>query len=88
MFGLLKLLTLPVSAPLVGGRWVLQTLLDEAERTYYDLSAIREEMAEAERQYQAGQIDELTFERWEETLLQRLLDAKEYHRRKQTQQSE
>lgn len=88
MFGLLKLLTLPVSGPLVGGRWVLQTLLDEAERTYYDLSAIREEMAEAERQYQAGQIDELTFERWEETLLQRLLDAKEYHRRKQTQQSE
>lgn len=80
--GLLRLLTFPVSGPILGGKWVLQTLLDEAERRYYDEAAILHEMAEAERQFQAGEIDEAAFERVEEALLERLLDAREYHRRK------
>ena len=80
--GLLKLLTFPVSLPLSGGKWVLQTLLSEAERRYYDEAAIHHEMAEAERQFQAGEIDEETFEEWEEALLERLLDARAYHQQK------
>ena len=79
---LLKLLTFPVSVPLLGGKWVLQTVLDEAERRYYDPDAIRAELAEVERRHQAGEIDEDTFDRWEEALLERLLEARDYQQRK------
>jgi len=79
---LLRLLTFPVSAPLSGSKWLLQTLLGEAERRYYDEEAIRSELAEAQRLYHAGTIDEPTLERKEEQLLQRLLDARAYHRRR------
>ena len=83
MLGLLKVLTFPVSGPLLGGRWVLQTVLDEAERRYYDPAAIREEMAELERRHQSGEIDDSTFDELEERLLQRLLESRDYQRRKQ-----
>lgn len=81
--GLLKLLTFPVSAPVSGGRWVLQTLLDEAERRHYDTAAIQEELAHAERMHRAGEIDDAAFDEMEESLLQRLIDAQHYHRRRQ-----
>jgi cytochrome c-type biogenesis protein CcmH/NrfG len=81
--GLFKLLTFPVSLPVSGGRWVLQTLLSEAERRYYDEAAIRQEMAELERQLVAGEIDDATFDRREEELLARLLEAREYRRRQE-----
>jgi cytochrome c-type biogenesis protein CcmH/NrfG len=80
--GLLKLLTFPVSGPVAGMKWTLTTLLSEAERRYYDLSAIRQEMAELERQFTAGQIDEETFDAREEALFERLLEAREYHAQK------
>jgi hypothetical protein len=83
--GLLKLLTFPVSLPVSGGNWVLRTLLTEAERRYYDEAAIMEEMAGLERQLEAGEIDEQTFDASEEALLQRLLDAREYHRQREAQ---
>jgi Gas vesicle protein G len=75
--GLLKLLTFPASLPISGGRWVLQTLLTEAERRYYDEAAIRQEMAELERQLVAGEVDDATFDRREEELLARLLEARQ-----------
>ena len=84
--GLFKLLTFPVSMPLTGGRWVLQTLLSEAERRYYDEAAIRQEMAELERQLVAGEVDDETFDRREEELLERLLEAREYRRQQDEQQ--
>jgi hypothetical protein len=80
--GLFKLLTFPVSGPLAGGKWILQTLLDEAERRYYDETAIQQELAEVGRDHQAGRIDDETFEQREEQLLQRLLEARDHHRRK------
>ena len=83
--GLLKLLTFPVSLPLSGGGWVLRTLLNEAERRFYDEAAILEEMAQLEQQLQAGEIDDQTFDEHEEALLQRLLDAKEYHRQREAE---
>ena len=81
--GLLKLLTFPVSGPVMGGRWVLQTLLDEAQRRYYDLDDIREQLAAAERQFMNGEIEEQTFERTEEALLQRLMEARDFHQSRQ-----
>ena len=82
MFGLLKVLAFPVTGPLVGTRWIAGVLLDEAERTLYDEGAIRQRMAEVERQYKTGEIGGAAFELQHEALLQRLLEAREYHRRK------
>jgi hypothetical protein len=76
--GLLKLLTFPVSLPLAGGEWVLRTIQTEAERRYYDESAILEEMAQLEQQLRDGVIDETIFDAHEQALLQRLLDARAY----------
>ena len=81
--GLFKLLTFPVSAPLSGGRWVLQTLVHEAERRYYDPAAIRQQMADLETQHRAGQITDDEFDRCEEELLERLIEARDYQQRKQ-----
>jgi hypothetical protein len=85
IMGLLKLLTFPVSAPMAGGRWVIRTLVDEAERRYYDPAAIRQEIEEIERRHQAGELDDEAFENLEDSLLQRLLDAREYQKRKQAE---
>ena len=82
---LFKLLTFPVSLPLSGGRWVVKTLLDEAERRYYDEGAIRQEMAELERRRTAGEIDQETFDLQEELLFSRLLEAREYRMRKEAE---
>jgi hypothetical protein len=86
--GLLKLLTFPVSFPVSGGQWVLQTLLSEAERRYYDEAAIRQEMAELEQQLVAGEVDDTTFDRREEELLARLLEAREYRQQEEARQEQ
>jgi len=74
---LLKLLTLPVSGPL----WVAKVVLDEAERQYYDEGTIQRQMAELEQALDRGDIDRETFDQREEALLQRLLEARDFHRR-------
>jgi len=75
--GLFKLLTFPVSGPVTGTRWVLQTLLDEAERAYYDPAAIRQQMADLEAKHAAGLISEEELDRLEEALLERLMEARQ-----------
>ena len=77
--GLFRLLAAPVTAPLAGGRWLLEVLLREAERQLYDVSAIRQELVAAQASYELGEIDEAEFERREEALLERLLEAQAYH---------
>ena len=83
--GLFKLLTFPISGPVVGGKWVLQTILDQAERQHYDVGAIQQQMAELATQFQAGLVTDAEFDRCEEALLERLLEAREYHERNGTQ---
>ena len=85
MLDLLKLLTFPISGPFIGTKWIAGVLLEEAERQLYDEAGIRQRMADVERQFQLGEIDAGTFERRQEDLLQRLLDARDYHRRKQAE---
>jgi hypothetical protein len=82
--GLFKLLTFPVSGPIAGTRWVLQTLLDEAERRYYDPASIRQQMADLEAQHRAGNIGDDEFDRREEQLLERLLEARDVQQHKQS----
>jgi len=81
--GLFKLLTFPVSGPVTGTRWLLQTILDEAERRHYDPAAIRQQMADLESQHQTGRISDQEFDRREEALLERLLEARAYQQKKQ-----
>jgi hypothetical protein len=42
-------------------------------------------MADLQRQHDAGEIDDTTFDQAEEALLQRVLDARAYRRRKAAQ---
>ena len=84
--GLLKLLTFPVSGPIVGSKWIMQTLLTEAERQYYDPAAIRRQLADLEAEHRAGRIDDDEFDRREEELFGRLLEARDYLQRKAAQQ--
>lgn len=55
-----------------GTAWVLQQVVDEAERQYYDPSAIQGELARLAEQFDAGDIDEAEFDRREDELLERL----------------
>jgi hypothetical protein len=80
--GLLKLLAFPLSGPL----WVAKVLADESERQLYDEDAIRGQIATLHEQHQAGEIDDATLAGQEETLFERLLDAREYHRQKRFEQ--
>lgn len=86
--GLLKLLTFPVTGPALGGKWVLQTLLDEAERQYYDEAGIRQQLAAVESDFRSGRLSEAEYDRREEALLERLLEARRYHHRKQAEGAE
>ncbi|WP_055700511.1 gas vesicle protein GvpG [Streptomyces silaceus] len=66
-----ELLLLPL-APARGSLWVLRQVVAEAERQYYDPSAIRRELSLLEERLEAGEIDEAAFERREDELLDRL----------------
>ena len=81
--GLLKLLTFPVSGPVAGTRWVLETVLREAERRHYDPAAIRQQLADLETQHRTGRLSDEEFDRREEALFERLMEAREFHRSRQ-----
>ncbi|MFD3438916.1 MULTISPECIES: gas vesicle protein GvpG [unclassified Streptomyces] len=70
--GLISELLLLPAAPVRGTFWVLQQVVDEAERQYYDPSAIQSELARLSDQLDAGEIDEAEFDRREDELLDRL----------------
>ncbi|QDQ14566.1 gas vesicle protein GvpG [Streptomyces spectabilis] len=66
-----ELLALPL-APARGTLWVLRQVVAEAERQYYDPSVIRAELARLTELLEAGEIDEVEFDRREDELLTRL----------------
>lgn len=70
--GLLKELLLLPAAPVRGTLWVLEQVVAQAERQYYDPSAIHAELALLEERLMAGEIDEAEFDRREDELLDRL----------------
>ncbi|MDI2125414.1 gas vesicle protein GvpG [Yinghuangia seranimata] len=65
------LLTLPL-APVRGVVWVARRIEDAAEQEMYDPAAIRAELADLQRDLADGLIDEETYDRREEELLDRL----------------
>mgnify|MGYP006274253357 CR=1 FL=1 len=72
---LTTLLTLPVSGPLKGAWWAVETVREAAEAEFYDPGAIRAELAALEARLLAGEIDEDAYEAAEEPLLDRLEEA-------------
>ena len=83
--GLFKLLTFPVSLPVSGTVWVLRTLLNEAERKYYDEDAILQQIAALEGAHKAGEVSDEEFDQAEEALFERLMEAREYKLRKEAE---
>ncbi|MBO1330260.1 gas vesicle protein GvpG [Streptomyces sp. VRA16 Mangrove soil] len=70
--GLLSEILLLPLAPVRGSLWVLDQVVADAERQYYDPSAIQAQLRFLEKQLEAGEIDEETFDRAEDELLDRL----------------
>ncbi|MFE2065063.1 gas vesicle protein GvpG [Streptomyces sp. NPDC059467] len=72
-----QLVTLPL-APVRGVVWVVERVREEAENQYYDPAPVHSELAELERLLLAGDIDEETFDRREDELLDRLEEIRAY----------
>ncbi|MFJ9038790.1 gas vesicle protein GvpG [Streptomyces sp. NPDC102406] len=70
--GLLSEVLLLPLAPVRGSMWVLDQVVAEAESQFYDPSAIQAQLAALEKQLEEGAIDEETFDRMEDELLDRL----------------
>ncbi|AXE76423.1 gas vesicle protein GvpG [Streptomyces atratus] len=68
---LTQLATLPL-APVRGVAWVMERVVEAAENEYYDPAPVERELAALERALVAGDIDEETFDRREDKLLDRL----------------
>lgn len=74
---LLKLVTLPVSAPVGGVMWVAEQVRAAAEREFYDEATIREQLADVEQRFEAGEIAEAEYDDAVDELFRRLLEARE-----------
>ncbi|KOT35605.1 gas vesicle protein [Streptomyces rimosus subsp. rimosus] len=74
---MLKELLLLPAAPVRGTGWVLRQVLTEAERQYYDPSAVQRELRELSEQLDRGEIDEAEFDRREDALLDRLEELRQ-----------
>ncbi|MCC5034284.1 gas vesicle protein GvpG [Streptomyces sp. WAC 00631] len=70
--GLLGELFLLPLAPVRGTGWVLRQVVAEAERQYYDPSAVQRELSALAEELDNGLIDEAEFDRREDELLDRL----------------
>jgi hypothetical protein len=68
---LTQLATLPL-APVRGVGWVIERVVETAENEYYDPAPVERELAELEQALLTGDIDEETFDRREDELLDRL----------------
>lgn len=60
--------------------WTVDRVLEAAEKEYYDPAPVQADLAELERQLLAGQIDEETFDRREDELLDRLEEFRAHWR--------
>ncbi|WP_042387446.1 gas vesicle protein GvpG [Streptacidiphilus melanogenes] len=75
-----QILTLPL-APVRGTIWVLERVVETAENEYYDPGPIERELADLEKALLAGEIDEETFDRCEDELLDRLDEIRAWRER-------
>ncbi|MFF3000688.1 gas vesicle protein GvpG [Streptomyces sp. NPDC057950] len=76
---LTQLLTFPL-APVRGVGWVVDRVIDAAEREYYDPEPVERELAALERALLEGRIDQAVFDEREDQLLDRLEEIAAYRR--------
>ena len=69
------LLTLPL-APVRGTVWLAERIQEQAEREYYDESAIRAGLQEIEEARATGEGDERELDEMEDALIERLLEIR------------
>lgn len=72
---IMGLLTLPL-APVRGTVWLAERIQEQAEREYYDESAIRAGLQEVEQARAAGEVDEQELDEIEDALIERLLEIR------------
>ena len=77
---LLRLLTLPLSAPIAGIRYCLEKVAEVAEKEMWDEEPVREQLILENQAYEEGRLDEETFRVREAELLTRLREIKEHRR--------
>ncbi|WP_411124119.1 gas vesicle protein GvpG [Streptomyces sp. x-19] len=68
---LTQIATLPL-APVRGVAWVLDRIVEAAEDEYYDPRPVQQQLVELEDALLSGEIDEETFDRREDELLDKL----------------
>ncbi|MFC9735575.1 gas vesicle protein GvpG [Streptomyces roseolus] len=74
------ILTLPL-APLRGTAWVIDQVLEAAEREYYDPAPVRARLAALVDDLENGRLDAEEFDRLEDELLDRLEEIEAYRER-------
>ena len=82
---LLRLLTLPISAPIAGIRYCLEKVAEVAERELWDEEPVREQLILVNEAFEEGRLTESEFREREAELLTRLREIKE-HRKTQIAQ--
>ncbi|MFE9634095.1 gas vesicle protein GvpG [Streptomyces sp. NPDC006463] len=79
---LTQLLTAPL-APVRAVVWVAERVVDKANEEYYDPAPVRAALADLEGQLLRGEIDQATFDRAEDELLDRLDEIMQFRQRPQ-----
>jgi hypothetical protein len=62
----------PFAGPIKGVLWIVQTLVEHAERELYDEDNIQKDLLKLEQRYELGEITIADFESAEAELLERL----------------
>ncbi|GAA2696235.1 gas vesicle protein GvpG [Streptomyces lunalinharesii] len=68
---LTQIATLPL-APVRGVAWIVDRIVEAAEDEYYDPRPVQQQLVQLEEALLAGEIDEETFDRREDELLDKL----------------
>src|SRR5512140_2032425 len=75
---LLRLLTLPISAPIAGIRYCLEKVAEVAEKELWDEEPVREQLILVNEAYEEGRMTEDDFRAREAELLTRLREIREH----------
>ena len=77
---LLRLLALPLTAPVSGIRYCLEKVIEVAEREMWDEEPVREQLILVNAAYEEGRMDEEAFRAREAELLARLREIREHRK--------
>jgi hypothetical protein len=77
---LLRLLTLPLSAPIAGIKYCLQKVAEVAEHEMWDEEPVREQLILVNQAYEEGRLGEEEFREREAELLTRLREVRAHRR--------